>query len=296
MVMFLKSKMNSVLAIAMGCVMTCGLWSCGESAKEREQREKIDSLQNENVVGQMRYEDLEEYLTIIAEGLDSIELGEDDMRLSMAPGENTTPNKRLMKEKLERVQNIVDRHRTRIAELEQKLANQEGDAKKLHTIVSSLQKQLAQKDRELADLRAELDDSRRDVANLRSTITEMEVVQNAQEQTIEDQKNTIQQQADKMNTGYIKMATKKELKAEGLLTGGFLKKKKVDYSQIDLSKFKSVDIRSTQTISLPKKFKLLTPVPEASYVVESNGSGNTLQVTDPALFWSVSNFLIIQID
>ncbi len=295
--------MNTKLVYHLLIIMLLSIsFSCNESAKEKQQRETIDSLRYENMQGQMDYEDLQQYLTIIADGLDSISIEEGEIFIN-TPGESLANNKQRMKQQLEHVRELLSRHRDRIDELERLLATQQGDAKKLHTIVVSLRQQLDQKDQELAQLKSDLDNSRKNITALRNTVTQMQNVQETQEQTIQDQQATIQEQqatidtqAEQMYRAYIKIGTKNELKNEGLLSGGFLKKTKVDYSKIDLSTFQSIDTRTTNTISLPKKYKIMTTVPKNSYKVEKTGNGNTLYILNPQLFWSVSNFLIIQID
>lgn len=273
-------------------IVVLNLLACGESTKERQQRETIDSLQNENYQGRMNYEDLQQYLAIIASGLDSISMEENELLMKNTPGENMGYNKQRMKQQLSHVREILARHRDRIDELEKKLASGTGDAKRLHTIITALKQQLEQKDKELAQLRVELDDSKKSISELRNTVTKMQNVQDEQQNTIAEQESKIQKQEEKINNAYVLIASKKQLKSKGLLSGGFLKKKKVDYSNIDLSAFQKIDIRKTLTIPVPQKYKILTPVPAGSYSV----SGGTLKILNPEKFWSASNFLIIQID
>ena len=61
-------------------------------------------------------------------------------------------------------------------------------------------------------------------------------------------------------------------------------------NKTDASLFQSIDIRQTQVFNVPEKSKILTPVPDGSYSF-ING---TLTITNPELFWSISNYLIIQ--
>lgn len=274
------------------CCMLLSLASCGESAKERMQREAIDSLENANALGRMDYEDLQSYLAIIANGLDSISLEENEIIVGNGDVENGY-NRQRMQQQLSHVREILARHRNRIEELEQKLAAGQGDAKHLHTIIVALKQQVAQKDAELAQLRADLDDSRKSVSELKSTVNQMREIQEEQNSKIQEQQEKIQSQADQINNAYVRMASKKQLKKEGLLEGGnLLKRAKVDYSRIDLSLFDVIDTRTTTQISMPRKVKILTPMPEGSYRIDAG----TLYITNPELFWSVSNFLIIQTD
>ena len=78
---------------------------------------------------------------------------------------------------------------------------------------------------------------------------------------------------------------------------GFLKKSKVDYSQMNAANFQEIDLDSVSSFTLPKKYKILTPVPTASYSVTKDPSGNNIfTITNPKKFWSVTKYLIIQID
>lgn len=273
-------------------VLTFG--SCGESAKEKAQRDLIDSLENANAQGRMDYADLQQYLSIIADGLDSISIEEHELLVNNTPGENMGFNRQRMQQNLNHVREILSRHRSRIAELEAKLASQTGDAKNLRVILASLRQQLDAKDRELAQLKADLEDNKKSVAMLRTQVQQISEENETQAQTIQDQQRVIDSQAEQMNKGFIKIASKKELKELGLLTGGFLKKKKVDYSNIDLSKFQVVDIRNFKSINLPSKSKIISAVPEGSYSIESSSNGEVLRIINSERFWSVSNFLIIQ--
>jgi len=98
-----------------------------------------------------------------------------------------------------------------------------------------------------------------------------------------------------MNVAYIKIGTKKELKKLNVPSSGFLKKSKVNYSNIDVSQFKCIDIRNTKSISLPKKFKIMTNMPTDSYnIVSDEHKGNTLVISNTTRFWSISKILIIQ--
>ena len=289
----MKWKNSSILLIVAFVATIILTTSCGESSKEKGQRELIDSLQNANAQGRMDYNDLQSYLTIIAEGLDSIATEEKGLLASTTPGERTGLNKQRMKQNLDHVRELLSRHRSRITELEEKLASIPGDAQKLKTIISSLRQQLDDKDRELAQLRADLENNRRSITELTSRVQHMTEVQEAQEQTIQEQQETIDKQDKKLNNAYIKIGTKRELKDAGLLSGGFLKKKRVDYTNIDLSQFQSVDIRTTKTINLPKKAKILTPVIGSSYTLEEKANGSVLTITNPEQFWGASNLLVI---
>ena len=286
--------MKKIIASFIILQLTLFLFSCGESGKEKTQRKLIDSLEAINAQGRMDYEDLQEYLSIIAEGLDSISIEEQELLSNNTPGENMGFNRQRMKQNLNHVRELLARHRERIAELESKLENAEGDARNLRTIIKTLRQQLESKDRELAKLKADLEDNRKSLAMLTMQVQQIREEKEVQAQTIQEQQETIDRQTEQINKGYVKIASKKELKSSGLLTGGFLKKAKVDYSKIDMGQFQTVDTRTFRSINLPQKYKIISPIPNESYKIENTSNGNVLQIIDPEKFWSVTNFLIIQ--
>ncbi|MDE5634942.1 MAG: hypothetical protein K2I52_01380 [Muribaculaceae bacterium] len=286
-----------VVFVAFVLTIVSSLCSCGESKLEREQRVMIDSLQNVNVQTRMDYDNLSEYLTTISVGLDSIYVEEQEIMINIRGAENGRMNRQRMKQQLDHVRLTLGRHRDRIAELEQKLASTQGAEKKLHTIIVALKQQIEQKDAELSRLRADLDNSRRSITELQATVAQMHEVQDSQQQTIAEQQNALVETQKKLTTAYVKIATKDELKKLGLLKGGGLfKKTKIDYSEFNKSVFDCIDITSTTSFRLPKKYKILTSVPESSYTIQSEGDVRILTITDRDLFWSVSNYLVIQIN
>lgn len=289
--------LSIIPAVTILLQMVLSLSSCGESAKERMQRETIDSLENVNYQKKRSYEDLQRYLYVIAEGLDSISIEEKELLLKNGDIESRGLNRKRMQQNLAHVRDILSRHRERIAELEKQLANGNETSRQLRTIIAALRQQLDAKDKELAQLKTDLENNRKSISALAEQIKHLDKEKNEQAETIQQQQETINEQKDQLNNAYIKIGEKNELKSLGLLSSGFLKKTKINYSNIDLSKFQCIDIRSTKTIDLPKKAKILTNVPKESYKMEDNDSGGkTLTITNASKFWSISNFLIIQID
>ena len=97
---------------------------------------------------------------------------------------------------------------------------------------------------------------------------------------------------------YYVIGTKKELVANGLLTGGGLfSKKKVDYSAVVKGKFKQADKRNMTSLNIGGKSpKVLSGMPVGSYTIQQNSKTSyTLKIIDADKFWSISKFLIIEV-
>lgn len=195
---------------------------------------------------------------------------------------------------------ILARQRAKIKMLQDSLANKKSSqgVERLQKVVEFLNQQLAEKDQVIQSLRADLNNSKKDITQLRASLSDMRTKANNAEQKTKVLTKALSKQDEVINECYVKIGTKKQLSAAGLLKGGFLQKKKVNYEDVDKSKFNAVDIRKFREIPLHSSNpKILTPQPSnRSFHFEESGDGNcTLVITNPTLFWSVSNFLIIQL-
>lgn len=267
--------------------------SCnGGSASMKEQ---LDSLQTAYEQRNADYNELNEYLGVIATGLDSISLQEGQL---LKNDEGPTLNREQIKKNLDSFQQTLQNQRERIAVMEKKLQTNQKYSAHLRSIIATMKQQLAQKDEEIANLRKLVDDKNVDIARLKENVQNLQQRNEMQAGLIASQAETIMSKESTLNTVYIKIGTKKELKNAGLLDGGFLKKTKVDFDKIDKSAFKAVDKREIGQIDLgnAKKAKVMTPQPEGSYRIDQAGKSTILSITDKEKFWAVYDFVIIQID
>lgn len=198
---------------------------------------------------------------------------------------------------LSTVKEMLKRQQNRISELEKQLdAADSENAQKIKIIIASMNKQIEEKNKMIAQLNIELSKKDADIMKLQTQVTGLNTnVKNLTEQN-QQQEQTISAQDEMLNEGYYIVASKKKLQEMGLLTGGFLKKKKLDVTSIDVSKFNKVDIRNISTISIPaKKAQVLTQHPATSYSITNNGGNvSTLNIKDKASFWSLSTVLVVK--
>ena len=138
---------------------------------------------------------------------------------------------------METFQKSLEEQRHRIAKLEQQLKDQKGANQKLQAIISSLKAQLLEKEEQVASLRGELDKKNANIDQLNKRLSEFMYMNKRQRDMIASQNKTIESQDNVIHQGFIKIGSKSELKEAGVLTSGFLKKSKVDYSQINKSNF-----------------------------------------------------------
>lgn len=272
--------------------------SCGGNQETKLQKQ-IDSLQNLYDKQTADYNGLNEYLTVIADGLDSIAAQEGQIfNANNTPGESPALNRERIKKNLSAFQQTLAAQRQRIEDIEKKLNSSKGGSAKLLTIITTLKQQLEAKDVEMSQLRDELNNKNVSIAQLKAHAATLQQTNAMNEMLIAEQAEVMKAQDEMVNEGYILTATKADLKKKGVLTGGgFLQKKSIDYNNLDKSLFKRIDIRKISELTINSKSpKILTPVPKDSYQWEKQGSTTVLKITDPGRFWSVSTYLVIQTD
>ncbi len=276
------------------------VYSCkNEKVDMSSYMQERDSIMQENKAKTQQLDELNGVLATIAAGLDSIAVQE-NILFTNKERDGVMLNRQQIAANLKGLADILARQRAKIKMLQDSLANKKSSegVERLQKVVEFLNQQLAEKDRVIQSLRADLNNSKKDITQLRASLSDMRTRATNAEKKTQVLTTALSKQDEVINECYVKIGTKKQLSAAGLLKGGFLQKKKVNYEDVNKSKFNAVDIRKFREITLKSSNpKILTPQPSnRSFHFEESGDGNcTLVITNPTLFWSVSNFLIIQL-
>ena len=267
----MKKLISFVLtAVSIICVCSCGNQSSSDL------QAKVDSLQTALSQRDADYRTLDEF---------------DPSK------ESPTPSQEQIKKQLSHFKETLQSQRERIAELEKKLGNSEGNGKKLQRIVIAMKAQLEEKESQIAALQEEVNNNNVTINDLRSRIVRVTQENVAQRATIDTQNQTIMDQDDQLHEAYLIIGKKAELKDAGVLKGGFLKKSKVDVNTLDKRMFKTIDVRSAKEIAInAKKPEVLSQMPADSYTIEQKGNSSVLRITNVNRFWSITKYLIIQTD
>ncbi|MGE9955380.1 hypothetical protein ACQRAV_12215 [Segatella copri] len=292
--------MMKTFRIIMPLLMLMFVFSCKNEKVDMQQFvAERDSILQDNRSKTQQLDELNGVLSTIAIGLDSIAVQE-NILFNSRGRDGVRLDKHEIATRLNGMADILARQRAKIQVLQDSLANQKSSQgmEHLQRVVEFLNQQLAEKDQIIKSLRADLNNSKKDITQLRASLSDMKNRATKAENKTQVLTTALSKQDDIINECYVKIGTKKQLSAAGLLKGGFLQKKKVNYEDIDKSKFNAVDIRKFREITLKSNNpKILTPQPSnRSFHFEENGDGKcTLVITNPTIFWSVSNFLIIQL-
>lgn len=253
-----------------------------------------DSILDVNVRQTEELNELNGYVGMIANSLDSITRKEGMLKMKSREGQWL--NREELKQELADFSDLISRQRLHIASLEDSLKKKGGNAVNLQRIVKSLKQQLEEKDKTIEELRANLKQKNVDIGRLTTKISTLTGDVDRLRQMSDAQTNALKVQDEIINEGYVKIATKKELSAEGLLSGGGLfSNKKLHVDNLAKGKYSKVDMRQfTEVTIASQKVKILTSHPKSSYRIISNGNNTIMKIKDANSFWSVSNYLIIQ--
>ncbi|MBQ0064003.1 MAG: hypothetical protein KBS94_08330 [Prevotella sp.] len=292
-------RMYFMAAIAAMCVML--LASCYKGKLEQAEG-TIDSLLQANNMTEQELADYVSLVNDVSASMDAIMAAEDQISDATKEG-SSVEQRNVLKDKVNQMASILQEQKDRVAELEAKLNASGTKNAKLQSIITMMKSQIAAKDNMIAELRKELDNKNADITaltgkvdNLTNENTSLNTTIKGQKEEIQGQKEVITSQTNKINEAFVKIATKKELKDAGLLEGGFLQKKKVNINGVDKKLFQQVDIRTYKTVTINSKSpKIKSQMPEDSYTLVSNGTTTTLTIIDAERFWSITNFLIIQL-
>lgn len=278
-------------------LVSLGIISCkeGKNPEIDKLQQKVDSLSQENARKDGDINEMKSFVGVLADGLDSIAVHEEMLFYTNKGREGTIVDREQLKKNLEMFENMLSNQKQQIAQLTNSLKEKGDSVSKLATLVKLLNKQLDEKDEYIKSLRAELDKKNVNIAQLQKHILSLKESNTKLTDKVERQVDALKTQTEMINEGFVKVASKKELTKLGLLSGGFLKKIKVNYDAIQKDMFLKVDIRTFTEITIESSNpKILTQMPVSSYRLEKGKNTSTLYIIDPTAFWSVSNYLIIQ--
>jgi uncharacterized coiled-coil protein SlyX len=229
-------------------------------------------------------------------GLDSINMQE---QMLFAPGQGDNANRRVeIRNNLSALKARLAANRQLINELEKKVKNSDGNNAVLNKTIAQLKKHIASQEQRIAELESQLADANQQISNLNTQVAETQEQLTNETAAKEEAQQEVVDTKNELNTVYYAIGTNKELKKQGLLDKKFLGSTKVLKEGFNASYFTKADKRNLSVIPTSgKKLKVWTNMPSGSYEIvdEANGT-QSLHITNAAQFWSMTSYLVIQID
>lgn len=269
--------------------------SCGNKEKEQQQQAIADATRAELETAVNDRDQLLELVNEISSGMQEIKNLENILNI---PGGNETPDqKEQIMADIAAIQQALKERRERLAELDSKFKQSNINNKQLRNTIQNLTAQIDAQAAEISSLQSKLSSAHEQISRLDAKVDSL----NTTVGDVTAQRDSIGTQNEKLtnelNTCYYAIGSKDELKANNILESGFLRKTKILEGDFDKNFFTKADKRTLTTINLnSKKAQVMTKQPAESYTITDVDGHKVLNITDPALFWSLSNYLVVKID
>jgi DNA repair exonuclease SbcCD ATPase subunit len=220
-------------------------------------------------------------------------------QMLFAPGQGDNANRRVeIRNNLSALKARLAANRQLINELEKKVKNGNGQNAVLNKTIAQLKKHIESQEQRISELESQLANANEQITNLNTQVAETQEQLTNETAAKEEAQQEVVDTKNELNTVYYAIGTNKELKKQGLLDKKFLGSTKVLKEGFNASYFTKADKRNLSVIPTSgKKLKVWTNMPSGSYEIvdEANGT-QSLHITNPAQFWSMTSYLVIQID
>lgn len=285
---------KSFLFLGIGALL---LASCsGNQKKLDEDSLKIADLTAEYQEATSYNDSLLLLMGDIYTGLDSINQQE-GLLYNMGAGDNI--NRRAeIRQNLATIKARLAANKKLLTDMEAKLAASGNNNSVQAKTIAQLKAHIAQQDEKISQLESDLEKAKGQISDLNNQVAagqEQVKQETAAKEEAQAQATAAENEANRV---FYAIGSNKELKQKGLLSKKFLGATKVLKGDFDASYFVTADKRTLKSIPTnAKKVKIWTNMPAGSYTISGEKDGpKTIEITNPAQFWSLTSHLIIQTD
>ncbi len=286
--------------LVLSAFVLCTLLACNQDVKEENVRLQTENeeLMSENQQKDSLINDFVTSFTRIQENLMAIREKEERIQTAREGNLETSLNQReeVIRD-IEVINELLSENRQTIANLNDKLKRYSYENSKFKKMVSDLQRQVETKDSQVVVLKENLAAINFEMESLNSKLTEV-----SEENTQRQQR--IAEQQEVLNTAYYAVGTFDELEENKVIDskGGFIGLGRTKTLATDFNRdyFTKIDITKTNQIPLNLEdddVKLVSIHPTESYRWnKTDGKVNSLEITNPELFWKSSKYLVVLVD
>lgn len=196
------------------------------------------------------------------------------------------------------LQQALQERRQRLEQLEKQLDKTSGKNATLLTTIENMKAQIAEQQTEITTLTNQLAEANIKITALGTQVDSLSTIATTEQEGRQQAEQHAVELNNELNTCFYAVGSKSELKKSNIIKTGFLRKTQILPSDYDANYFTRADKRTLTTIPLhSRKAQVVTNQPKDSYTIQDDGSGQkVLRITNPERFWSLSNFLVVQVD
>ena len=227
----------------------------------------------------------------IYNGIDSINMQE-GLLYNMGQGESF--NRRAeVRRNLSAIKERLAQNKQALSDMESKLQARGYENSTLKKTIEQMKQRIAEQDEKILALENDLAIAHQVIEGLSEQVAATQMIAESEAAAKEEAIMAYNEAENAANTVYYAIGTNKELKQNGLLEKKFLGQTKVLRGDFNESYFTKADKRTLSEINTGgKKVKIWTNMPQNSYSID----GGTIRILNPNEFWSLSRYLVIQIN
>ena len=286
----LLTVIAALVLVATSCVEKTGKYKT--LAAER------DSLQLQAQTIEASYNETIGILNEVEAGFAQIREAEGKMMLDVKRIEgNNISRKEQIAFQMSQIKDILSQNKARIEQLQRQSAQRGKENSSLNQTISRMQAELEEKAAFIASLQAELEKKNIRIDELTASVGQLNTELDQLSEESEKQRQMLENQDADMNTVWYVVGTSAELKENQILTSnGLFRARTVLDSNFDKTAFTKADLRKVNVVTTgSKRVKVLTSHPKESYnLLTDNDKFVSIEIVNPAKFWSVSKYLVVQ--
>jgi len=288
--------MKKIITLALTALLIASSSCSNKKEEELRQQQALNEATNEELRSAVADRDqLLGLVNEISSGMDQIKQLENILAVN-ASNETHGQRDQIIAD-IAAIQQTLTQRRERLAELEKKLNSSSLTNSNLKKTISQLQSQIDSQTREIETLRGNLDEAKVHIEKLNTQVDSLSTTVTTVVAERDSTDNANAELANELNTCYYAIGNKSELKENRIIETGFLRKTKIMEGDFDRNFFTKADKRTLTQIDLNStKAEVLTNQPAGSYSIDDANGHKVLRITNPALFWSLTNYLVIKID
>lgn len=242
---------------------------------------------------------LMQLMSDIADGMAQIKEMEDIISVNNLNGE-TPDRKKQLRDDIVLIQQSINKHKQRLAELENRLKQSTNYNSKMEKSIAMMKQQLDDQQKTINDLTNQLAAAHIQIKSLNQSVDSLNTVNKnvtKEKEAAEQESKKLTNEVTNLNTCYYVIGSKKELKEHKIIETGFLRKTKILEGDFEMSYFTKADRRTLNEIPLhSNKAQLMTNHPKDSYEITDHGNVKVLRILNAERFWGKSNFLVVKVD
>ena len=273
--------------------------SCGKQSSDyRSLQAQNDSLQNAK---QKLQEEVDGYFSAmnqIEQNIEKIKSTENTISIQPVGKELNDDMRTKINDDMTYLNDMLQANKDELARLKAKIKRSAFRSSELERTITRLTKALEEETTKVAQLQTELAQKDSLIVKLDTKVSEMG--KNLEDLSTDNKskETKIKEQDEAIHTAWYVFGTKQELKEQKIVTTeGLFSQQRVLQHDFNKNYFVRIDARNTKSIPLySSRAKILTSHPKSSYTLEKQNGNFVLLITDTDSFWSISKYLVVEVE